>query len=111
MKKLEITAEKIKAGAEKCPEAKEVLEEMFPEAFKDDKYFELDKLKINKHFNEFPIDIFTNKSCIDMVLDNQFIQIRQGGEYQNKAFYLSNCCNWEIIKDAQDLLCLVPTKK
>ena len=38
MEELKVTKEKVLAAAEKCPTAKEVLEELFPEAFEDDKY-------------------------------------------------------------------------
>ena len=97
MKKLEITAEKIKAGAEKCPKAKKVLKEIFPEVFEDDKYFELNKLETNGYCNRVNYNIFTYKSCKNIGLDESFIQIRKEGKFKNIALYLDNNYNWKII--------------
>lgn len=48
----------------------------------------------------------TKNTLISSMIGN-----RDCGEYQNKAFYLSYEYNWEIKKDIQGLLCLIPTKK
>jgi hypothetical protein len=42
---------------------------------------------------------------------DSMISIRSGREYANKAFYLNDKFNWEIKKDSEGLLCLVPTRK
>lgn len=42
---------------------------------------------------------------------NQMIDVRRGYEYGNKAFGLSNKYNWEIKRDSEGALCLIPTKK
>lgn len=39
------------------------------------------------------------------------LQIRTGGFYANKGFFLSDRFNWEIIKDSSDVLVLLPTRK
>jgi hypothetical protein len=39
------------------------------------------------------------------------IQVRNNGEYSYKGFYLSRDYNWEIIKENDNDLVLVPTKK
>jgi hypothetical protein len=43
--------------------------------------------------------------------DNEFLTIRSCFEYTNKAFWLNDKFNWEIKKDSDDELCLIPTKK
>ena len=43
--------------------------------------------------------------------DNEFLTIRNCFEYTNKAFWLNDKFNWEIKKDSDDELCLIPTKK
>lgn len=87
-KTLEITPDKVLSAAKKCPQAKEVLQEMFPEVFEDDKLTKVG---------------FTN----------DFIEIRnyEDSEYHKKAFWLSKCWNWEIKEDNCGSLCLIPTKK
>lgn len=40
-----------------------------------------------------------------------FLQIRGSGEFKDKGFYLDNDYNWEIVKDKEGMMCLVPTKK
>lgn len=39
------------------------------------------------------------------------IQVKIGGEYNNKGFYLSEDYNWEIAIDSEKALVLLPTKK
>jgi hypothetical protein len=43
--------------------------------------------------------------------DNTLIAVRSRGEYADKAFYLNSKFNWEIVKDREGLMCLVPTRK
>ena len=40
-----------------------------------------------------------------------FLYDRGRGEYKGIAFYLDNYYNWEIKKDSQGVLCLIPTNK
>jgi hypothetical protein len=40
-----------------------------------------------------------------------FLTKRIDGEYENKSFFLNDNYNWEIIKDSNGMLCLIPTKK
>ena len=42
---------------------------------------------------------------------NSMIAVRSGLEYVNKAFYLNDEFGWEIKKDSNDYLCLIPTRK
>ena len=58
------------------------------------------------------IVLIENKSVdTKSTLIGSMIGNRDCGEYQNKAFYLSYEYTWEIKKDIQGLLCLIPTKK
>ena len=43
--------------------------------------------------------------------DNTLIAVRSRGEYRDTAFYLNSKFNWEIAKDREGLMCLVPTRK
>jgi hypothetical protein len=51
-----------------------------------------------------------NKPGIDSTTHGM-IQVRGGSEHRNKAFFLSEGFNWEIKRDSEGLLCLIPTKK
>lgn len=39
------------------------------------------------------------------------LEIREGGEYKGKAFYLGSGFDWEIKKDSVGSLCLIPKRK
>jgi len=97
---LKITKEKVIAAANKCSAAKEVLKEMFPEVFEDDKYFNF--------AGSAGID---NEFKSNYLPDSSMIQIRRIGKYKNKAFYLTSKYNWKIERDNEGDLCLIPTKK
>ena len=86
---LKITPDKVLSAAEKCPQAKAVLKEMFPEVFEEDKYLDLSSIKIT----------------------GAIIQKRVEGEFKDKSFCLNKSFNWEIIIDDENMICLVPTKK
>jgi hypothetical protein len=43
--------------------------------------------------------------------DEGMIARRMGKEYANKSFWLNSSYNWEIKKDTDNILCLIPTKK
>jgi len=88
---LKITPDKVLSAAKKCPQAKEVLKEMFPEVFEEDKYFDLSNTTIYS--------------------PQVGIAIRCSGEYAKKSFWLNDSWNWIIVKDSEDKLCLIPTKK
>ena len=98
---LTITKEKVLEAAEKCSTAKEVLRTMFPEVFKNDKYFKLDKVRQRGDINS---DDGTYLMCVRTV-----------AEYAGKSFYLNEgtnkSINWEIKRDMNGKLCLVPTKE
>jgi len=40
-----------------------------------------------------------------------FLWIRGGGEFKDKAFFLDFSYNWQIVKDSYGVLVLIPTKK
>jgi hypothetical protein len=44
-------------------------------------------------------------------ITNALMCVRSRGEYENKAFILNTGYNWDLVKDANDQLCLVPTRK
>ena len=44
-------------------------------------------------------------------LNNGLICVRAGSNYENKAFILSNDYSWDLVKDNDGFLCLVPTRK
>ena len=71
---------------------------------KTNKYFNLSKLTDDEY-------IFTDKGYKAAGLQRSFMQIRTGGEYKYKGFYLAKKYHWEIIKDEEDALVLVLMKK
>jgi len=101
--KVEITKDRILEAASKCSTAKETLKTLFPEVFKDDKYF---KLNMPEGFCAYlygnPHD---GNPCID-VSDG----IYYSEELIQKSFLLRGNCNWELRhKDGNSFL--IPTKK
>lgn len=104
MDELKITKEKVLEAAAKCSTAKATLQTLFPEVFKEEKYFDLTKLS-KTHFLD-------NDDCIKAgFTSNSAIQVRTGGTYAFKGFYLTNSCNWEIVKDEVNDTVLIPTRK
>ncbi len=95
---LKITKEKVLSAAKKCSQAKEVLKEMFPEVFEDDKYLELKN-------SSFTSAGYKEPGYGDI------IRVRQFGEFIGKAFWLNENLNWEIKIDKEGEKCLIPTKK
>lgn len=92
MSELKITKEKVLEAANKCSEAKKVLETLFPEAF--DEYIILD-YKGSMICNNYDI-----MACV-----------RGAGKYENKAIYLNKEYDWDMRKDDLGELCLIPTRK
>jgi hypothetical protein len=107
---LKITKEKVLEAASKCETAKETLKTLFPEVFKDDKYFDL--YKLNNHKGEegrmFLFSEYQAKSA--GFINRYFMQVRGKTDLKDKAFYLANAYNWELKYDEGDLV-LIPTKK
>ena len=75
-----------------------------------DKYFNLDELMLFE--NKYITRIVSNDKAIKAGFDSaNFICVRNSGTYENRAFYLDDNYNWQILKDEWDCLCLVPTRK
>ena len=103
MKKYEVTKEAILAGVKQCPDAKNVLKAMFPEAFKKD--FDLFKLS-----NGY--DLFSRESSRAAGFKSEnFMQVRGSDEFKGIAFVLDPIYSWTLKTDARGDLCLIPTNK
>ena len=86
-------------------------------------YIELTQGEVDNMFNactkeQLPIVskyLKQNDGTFDLkgirISENDFIEVRDNFEYKNKSFYLNDDFNWEIKKDSNDILCLIPTKK
>jgi hypothetical protein len=80
-------------------------------------YIELTNIEVNHIFNsctkeQLPIvSKYLKQDDGSVDVTNVSINIRVGGEYENKAFALHEDYNWEIKKDSFGFLCLIPTKK
>jgi hypothetical protein len=59
-------------------------------------------------FEDGPKDLSVK---VPTVFIEGFISDRVLGEYSNKAFYLYSCYSWELKKDSDGSLCLIPTRK
>jgi hypothetical protein len=63
------------------------------------------------------IDLSTGKVDGKTLFDNNgrpndgLICLRNCGDYKNKAFLLNDDYNWELVKDNDGYLCLIPTRK
>lgn len=87
------TEQQIKAAAEKCPEAKVVLKELYPDVFKEG-------IKITEN----DLGFFINKQPIA-------IMVRSNGKFEDKSLYLDSRFNWFVEKDDEGVQCLIPTRK
>jgi hypothetical protein len=95
---LKITKEKVLSAAKKCSQAKEVLKEMFPEVFEDDKFLNLDD------------SYFIDNMGYNAPHYGAILQVRGSGSFKYKSFWLSGELNWQIKVDDLGNLCLIPTK-
>lgn len=90
-----ISKEDVLKAAKEYPSAKEALQSLFPQYFVEDK-----SVDVAYKNGEFTVDGDSNR-----------LQRRITGEYRHKSFWLSPLLNWEIKKDSDGQLCLIPTKK
>lgn len=90
--KLEITREKVLEAAGKCSTAADILKTLFPEAF--------DRSVDCRDFPQITLEGISN-----------VMECRERYEYAGHAIYLNNTFNWELKKDSNNMLCLIPTKK
>ena len=72
---------------------------------KDDKYFKINEL------SDGQLLFVDRKAVAAGFLSGNFMQVRKGGEFADKAFYLAKDYNWNLLTDEHGDLCLVPTKK
>jgi hypothetical protein len=92
-----------------CDKWKPIIKKNHPECFpEENKYFNLSHLTERRDTNRIFTDEQAEKCGFS---DAAFFQVRGTGEYKGKGFYLDNDYNWEIVKDSDDILVLVPTKK
>lgn len=89
-----LTKETILKMAEESSEVKKSLKKAFPDVFEDEKYLEI--TSDNR--------VFGNRG-------GMLLERRIAGEFKNKAFWLNSGFNWEIKRDNEDVMCLIPTKK
>ena len=69
---------------------------------------------VSKYLKQDDGSVDLSKIACEVYLDSQraMIEIRNRYEYCDKAFWLNDVYfNWEIKKDSNDNLCLIPTKK
>lgn len=86
---LTIDDKKVLEAAEKCPQAKTVLQTLFPNVFGDPRMMNVD-------------------------MSVSFVQVRDNmydKTYHKKSFYLSPLYSWTIESDSSGLKCLVPRRK
>ena len=93
-----------------CSKWQPIIKKNHPECFPEkNKYFDLSGLKKDKSEGNY---IFTHEQGRNAGFGSyHFLQVRGCGEYENKGFYLHSDYNWEIVKDSNGVLVLLPTKK
>lgn len=92
-----------------CSEWKPKIKKNHPDCFEEDKYFDMSALLLNAA--EDNSIIFSDEQATAAGFESRnFIQVRLGGKFKNKALYLGYRYNWELINDDGDLI-LLPTKK
>ena len=93
---MEVTKERVLAAANKCPDAKKVLEELFPEVF-----FKPRELKIGDHFfiertaGIFVLALTGNKPTSIPAI--RLINIETGRKYQEDPIRYNLTCDKKII--------------
>ncbi len=102
MNELKVHEEHVLAAMRDCPEAKKVLEKLFPEVKKEGKEFDFSKL---------PHTILGDRLPLPSGFRNTSIQIRASGSYRNRAFWLDDSLNWNIVRDSEGQEVLIPTRK
>lgn len=98
-KELKVTKEYVLELARLYPETKDKLKVLFPKAFEYDKYFKI------------PLKYNNRRQVIVTEYGGDVIWVKQDYEFAEKGFYLNEGLNWEIVKDSDGALVLVPTKK
>lgn len=96
---LKVTKEYVLELAKLYPETKDKLKVLFPKAFEYDKYFKI------------PLKYNNRRQVIVTEYGGDVIWVKQDYEFAEKGFYLNEGLNWEIVKDSDGALVLVPTKK
>lgn len=90
-----------------CSTWKPKIKQNHPECFvEESKEFDFSKMNHKKLFSNDVIEALGIK-CVH----TQFMEIRGGGDYENKAFYLTDEFNWELKKDSTGEWVLIPTRK
>ena len=67
--------------------------------------------EVNKIINQKAITRKRHLAKPQNVMSDNTLSIRDSGEYYNTAFYLTDNFNWELKRDSQEKVCLIPTKK
>jgi len=88
IKLVNMEKERVIKAANTSKEAYDLLKELYPDYFEDEKYFDLSKERLTDWVGKLNI-----------------------GNFAYKSFYLSEKCNWEISQDEQGRSILIPTKK
>lgn len=102
MKELIISRERVVEAIENCPEAKKVLETLFPGVVKASKEFD---------FTDLGFDVLRTDLKYPKWFSDSAIQLRTGGEFCYKGFFLTATLNWRIETDESNCLVLIPTRK
>lgn len=90
-----------------CSMWKPKIKQNHPECFvEESKEFDFSKMCYEELFSYDVIEALDIKCKL-----NQFMEVRIGGEYDNKAFWLDDEFNWELKKDSTDEWVLIPTRK
>jgi len=93
-----------------CKDWKPKIKANHPECFpKESKYFDF-----SKHTNQYGCDSIISSDVADSLgLCRDFIQVRVGSLSTNsdRSFYLHSDYNWELVKEGEATMVLIPTKK
>ena len=101
-----VTADKIRAMANKSVEAWEMMKAGFPEAFEEDKSVDLTELLEYKSYGKIT-DISKLENYLFVCYPDDEKQ-----KYSGKCFGLDNTFNWELKKSINNrITLLIPTKK
>ena len=99
-----ITTENILAAADKCPQAKETLKTLFPEAFEKEKHINLYTSAVAERAREV---YCSDDSEVIIRVGNGLVEDKN---LRDKCFHLKGACNWELKKEGYDYI-LIPTRK
>jgi len=110
MEELKIDRKRVLEAASKCPQAKETLKTLFPEAFEEEDNIAMRKIPKDERIKV--VECFATISEAFFGKGNGFIDLRNSGDkFNSRAIYLTNMYDWRMTQLSNGAYLLVAYKK